>query len=339
MSLLFIDGFDHYNEPAMPDKGWSWYSTSFLVFSSAYARFGGVGISLQHSDFAWVTNDLGVNKSTIYFGIAIYKEGEYYPSLKPDGEPLITLIDESNVAQVKLCTNPGYGINVYRGDNTLLGSTANNLFSDNKWFYLEAKVTISATVGVVEIRINESQILNLTSQNTKNGSDYIRKIRFQGMYHDIDIYYDDLYIDDSQFHGDCQVKAFNPDADGNSADFTRSTGSNDYECVDEVASNEDTDYIFSETLNHKSIFGITTGALNTIKGIQLNNHCRLEATGTRKITPIVRSGGTDYSGIETDVIPDSYKFESEVWELDPGDSNPWTQVKLEAAEFGLEITT
>ena len=339
MGLLFIDGFDHYPQSSMIGKNYSLVVGNQVVFSTNYKRFfSGQGVAVQGYQGGFKKNIGVYNLSTIYFGIAIYKQEDGTISVNTT-YPLITLIDESNINQVKLCANLNYGISVYRGDNTLLGSTANNLFSDNKWFYLEAKVTISATVGVVEIRINESQILNLTSQNTKNGSDYIRKIRFQGMYHDIDIYYDDLYIDDSQFHGDCQVKAFNPDADGNSADFTRSTGSNDYECVDEVASNEDTDYIFSETLNHKSIFGITTGALNTIKGIQLNNHCRLEATGTRKITPIVRSGGTDYSGIETDVIPDSYKFESEVWELDPGDSNPWTQVKLEAAEFGLEITT
>ncbi|GAF84556.1 unnamed protein product, partial [marine sediment metagenome] len=34
-----------------------------------------------------------------------------------------------------------------------------------------------------------------------------------------------------------------------------------------------------------------------------------------------------------------YGYEQEIWELDPDDSGAWTQVKLEAAEFGLEITT
>ena len=130
-----------------------------------------------------------------------------------------------------------------------------------------------------------------------------------------------------------------PDVDGNSADFTRSIGSNDYECVDETPSNEDTDYISSNTLNHKSIFGITTGALSTVKGIQVNNHVRVDDAGTRKIKAIARSNGADYQGTESEVITSDYLFESDIWELDPDDSGAWTQTKLEAAEFGLEITT
>jgi hypothetical protein len=35
----------------------------------------------------------------------------------------------------------------------------------------------------------------------------------------------------------------------------------------------------------------------------------------------------------------SYTHNSVIWETDPDDSNAWTQTKLEAAEFGLEITT
>jgi hypothetical protein len=111
------------------------------------------------------------------------------------------------------------------------------------------------------------------------------------------------------------------------------------ECVDETPSNEDTDYIYSDTLNHKQGFGITTGSLSTVKGIQLNNHCRLDQAGTRKITPLIRSNSTDYSGTETGAIPADYRFESEIFETDPDDSSAWTQTKLEAAEFGLEITT
>jgi hypothetical protein len=148
-----------------------------------------------------------------------------------------------------------------------------------------------------------------------------------------------MYVDDTQFHGDCRVKTFVPDSiSGTNNSFTASAGNKD-ECVDEIPSNEDTDYIVSDTLNHKQTFGITTGVLGTVKAIQLNNHCRLDEAGTRKITPIIRSNGTDYSGTESDEITADYLFESEIWETDPDDSGAWTQTKLEAAEFGLEITT
>ena len=79
--------------------------------------------------------------------------------------------------------------------------------------------------------------------------------------------------------------------------------------------------------------------MGTVKAIQLNNCCRIDEVGTRKITPLIRSNSTDYSGTETENITADYLFESEVWETDPDDSNVWTQTKLEAAEFGFEITT
>jgi hypothetical protein len=181
--------------------------------------------------------------------------------------------------------------------------------------------------------------LNLTSQDTKNGSDYIRQIWLSCVYSSKAVHFDDMYVDDAQFYGDCRVKTFVPDSiSSTNNSFTASAGNKD-ECVDDIPSNEDTDYIYSSTLNHKQGFGITTGALGTVKAIQLNNHCRIDEVGDKKITPLIRSNGADYQGTETELITADYLFESEIWETDPDDSNPWDQTKLEAAEFGLEITT
>ena len=340
MTLLFIDGFDHYTSDAHAlGKGWLNFAM-YAGISSAYARFSGNGVQISYSNNGYIRKDIGVNKVTIFFGVAIKKNEVGTPGYAVGDDALIEVLDESSVVQVRIWANSNYGFSAYRGDNTLLGSTAStNLFSDGKWFYLEGKITISDTVGVVELQVNETQVLNLTSQNTKNGSDYIRYIDFSSIYNDIGTFFDDIYIDDSQFHGDCRVKTFMPDLDGNSSDFTRSAGSNDYECVDENPPNDDTDYISSNTLNHKSIFGITTGSLGTVKGIQVNNNCRVDEAGVRKIKAIARSNATDYQGAESGEITADYIFEQEIWELDPDDSGAWTQTKLEAAEFGLEITT
>jgi hypothetical protein len=335
MTLLWIDGFDHCtNGGDVLDKNYDGNVGS--QFGTAFGRFGSKGINFTSSSYS-ISKNFGVNKSTIYFGVAFKKIDTGVPVYN-NTTPFITFKDESDVAQVKLYTNPNYGITAYKGDDTLLGSSSDGIVFNLRWHYIEAKVTISATVGEVTVKLDETQVLNLTSQDTKNGSDYVRKIRISQIFVN-DTAIDDLYIDDAQFHGNCRVRAFMPDADGNFADFTRSTGSNDYECVDETEPNDDTDYISSNTLNHKSIFGITTGVVGTVKGIQVNNYCRIDEAGTRKIKPIIRSNSTDYQGTETAAIAADYKFESEIWETDPDDSGAWDQTKLEAAEFGLEITT
>jgi hypothetical protein len=335
MTLFFMDGFDHYSNAQKFEK--SLESEFISSFDSSYGRFGTGGFRLTSSNYHGTINSK-INKSTIYLGIAVKKTEGGSPAYSSI-YPFIEFYDDSDVIQVKFHVNSTFGISIYDASDSLLGSSADAVFPDMKWFYLECKVTISDTVGEVTVRINGTQVLNLTSQDTKNGSDYIRKIRFRCVNNGKDTYFDDMYIDDAQFHGDCRIRIFMPDSDGNSVDFTRSGGSNDYECVDESPSNDDTDYIVSDTLNHKSIFGITTGALGTVKAIQVNNHCRIDEAGTRKITPIIRSNSTDYQGTETEDITADYLFESEIFETDPDDSNPWTQTKLEAAEFGLEITT
>lgn len=338
MALIFIDGFDHYVESGSQilDKGYSEIGSG-TYYSFTTGRFGYGQCFISSDNNGLVTKDIGVNKSTIYMGMAVRKQEAGTPQVHT-GYPLLLFLDESSVVQVSVLVNSAFGINAYR-NATLLGSSADAVFRDLYWQYLEVKCTISDTVGEVTVRINETQVLNLTSQDTKNGSDYIRKIRFRSINYDITTYFDDFYIDDSQFHGDCRIKTFVPDSiSSTNNDFTASAGNKD-ECVDEVLSNEDTDYISSDTLNHKQTFGITTGALATVKAIQLNNHCRVDAGGNRKIKPVIRSNSVNYQGTETDAIPESYKFESEIWELDPDDSGAWTQTKLEAAEFGLEITT
>ena len=335
MTLLFMDGFDHYSDSQKFEK--SVESEFISTFGNAYGRFGTPGFRLTSSNYHVVINSR-VNKSTLYTGIAIKKTIGGNPEYTV-GYPFITFLDDSGETQVRLHVSSTYEILAYNGAGTLLGTSAEDVFPNLKWFYFECKVTISDTVGVVEVRINGNQVLNLTSKDTKFGSDYIRKIMLRCLNSNLDCYYDDLYFDDSQFHGDVRVRTFMPDADGNSVDFTRSGGSNDYECVDESPSNDDTDYIVSDTLNHKSIFGITTGVLGTVKAIQVNNHVRVDEAGTRKIKSVIRSNSTDYQGIESPEITADYLFESEIWELDPDDSGAWTQTKLEAAEFGLEITT
>jgi hypothetical protein len=339
MALLFMDGFDHYGNPdsQVVYKGWTYDWTATWDMATV-GRFGYGYCFRVTGNYGWIKKNLEVNKSTIYFGGAIKKTGLNTPVVSTTYN-LLEFRDESDVRQVALCINANYGINAYR-NTTLLGSSADDVFIDQHWQYLEVKVTISATVGEVTARINGTQVLNLTSQNTKNVGDYIRYFVLRCVHNDNDSLWDDLYVDDSQFHGDCRIKTFVPDSvSSTNNDFTASAGNKD-DCVDEAPPTDDTDYIYSDTLNDKQTFGITTGSLGTVIGIQLNNLCRVDAGGDRKITPLIRSNSTNYSGTEiANNVPANFKFESEIFETDPDDSSAWTQTKLEAAEFGLEITT
>ena len=340
MTLLFVEGFDHFvSDDHLIDKGWEIYS-GYVAVHSNYKRFDtGNGVLLNHAG-GYIIKTIDPNETTLYLGFAV-KENSVYGLNYDVSRPFLNFKDEFDVDQVKVHLTTSNEVQVNDGTSALLGKSSQYVVPDHQWFYFEIKVTISATVGEVTARINGTQVLNLTSQNTKNGSDYIGKIKINGL----DIventgfltYIDDLYIDDAQFHGDCRVKTFFPDSDsGTHTDLVRSTGSNDYECVDDNPPNDDTDYISGNTPGDISAFGITTGALGTVIGTQLNNYMRKDDAGSRTGRPILRSNGADYNGITRDISADYY-FHNDIWELDPDDSGAWTQTKLEAAEFGLEI--
>jgi hypothetical protein len=340
MALICLEGFDHLDVYDSIDgsKGWVLPAPStYIQVGASQARFSGQGLATSHSYYSKLTKDLGANYTTIYFGIA-FKQVQAGTPAAATGEPLMRFKDESSVAQINICVTAAFALNVYRG-TTLLGSTSDGVIEYNQWAYLEGKITIDNAAGEVTLKIGGTQVLSLTSQDTKAGSDYIRKLMINAIYSDLTVYWDDLYVDDSQFNGDCQVKTFMPDSDSvTHTDFERSTGSNDYECVDETIANDDTDYIKSSTSGHISTFGITTGSLNTVKGIQVVNRVRTTSAGVRKIKSIVRSNGADYQGSESAALSGTYLCDNDRWDTDPDDSNPWTQTKLEAAEFGLEIT-
>ena len=337
MTLLLVEGFDHYNSDFyLEAKGW----TQSSVYYTSSGRISGKCVYFPYSSPSpYVAYDWGGTNSTIYFGIAIKKAEGGVPTYLAS-IPLISFRDEANTNQIKIHVNSSNGLSVYKGDNTLIEENTSALFGVGAWNYLTGKITISATVGEVTLEFNGDQIINATSEDTKNGTDYVTKINLMAIFNGLDTYFDDLYIDNSQSHGNCHVNHFAPDSDSAThTDFERSSGSNDYEMVEDDVPDGDSTYIKSSTVGHISTFGITTGSLETVKGIQVNNLVKVAGAGNRKIKTIVRSNSTDYQSAESAGLPSTYKYEKAIWETDPDDSNPWTQTKLEAAEFGLEITT
>jgi hypothetical protein len=188
-------------------------------------------------------------------------------------------------------------------------------------------------------------VLNLSGIDTYNTGDvdlarlYIRGIRSYKT-----TYYDDIWVDDAQFHGNCRIRTFYPDSDGTYSQWIRNTGSNDFEMVDERPPDGDTTYIYSVTKGHKSSFGITTGAFNEpAKGMQMIHRLRTPDTGARRVKLFVRSGAADHFAPVSKVISPSNvwyghnQLRNGLWLNDPADDNPWTQAKLEAAEFGVQL--
>ena len=334
-----MEGFDHLDVSAAAVKDWNFAQAASI--STSYARFNGKG-AVCNGRFDLMGIDLGADKtlSTIYFGIACKKVQVGNPVGYGEGTYAhywISTYDENSGTNLKLSVMTDYSINLYDNGNSLLSSTSAGVFPDLQWFYFEMKLVVHATAGEVVMKINEEVVMNETGIDTQyTAGDYTRLLYFTSINYERNIYYDDMYVDDSQFHGDCRVRTFMPTSNGYT-NFTPSTGSN-YENVDETTPDEDTTYNEASDDGDKDSYGITSSINGPIIGVQLNNYARKTGDLIVKTKDLVKSGGTDYLSTEEKNQSTSYDYTVSMWENDPDTSSPWTQAGLDAAEFGIEIT-
>ena len=236
----------------------------------------------------------------------------------------------------------------------MAGNTPTTMFISevierNTWYYLEIQGKIGATDGWMKFRINEQvvsefyDIDTLPYQGSSNN-------QYNRVYFETSIYgrfwFDDIYILDSlgtknnDFLGDIRVDSIRPNGAGNYSQLTPSAGNN-YECVDEDPF-DDTDYV--EGANAGEIDSYAYGSVPTelddaaIFGIQLRNQAiRTAESDNIKIKGLLRTGSTDYKETTGQSLSDIVKSNVVIWEDDPSDSNIWTQAKINACEFGMEV--
>jgi hypothetical protein len=337
MSLLFIDGFDHY---ATADINKKWASTSGSISSTGGRRGGGAfstngyGNSVPSNPFA--------SSSTIIVG------GAFKTANANNGYRVIFSLRETATEHLSLCINLDGTISVFRGSQsgTLLG-TSTTVVSQTNWNYVEIKATIHSTTGSIAVRINGTNeaSLSLTGINTRNGGT-------SGAVNVVSIgsgsgfwgFIDDFYICDTNgtrnndFLGDCRIDTIYPTSDGNYSQFTPSTAGAHWSLVDETAPNT-TDYVSSATVGQRDSFGFTdlsALAIDTVYGVQVNLAAMNSDAGARSAGTMARLGTTDKDGAGK-ALSAAQTYVSEVYETDPNNA-AWTLANFNLTEFGAKVT-
>jgi hypothetical protein len=335
MSLLFVDGFDHWDQNDGNTCKWDLLSGSMSV-SPTYSRWSDMtnaqGLYFSYHTY-YLEKDVG-NQSTLVVGASFKQYTAGTPTLS-SSYPFLSFYDAAD-RQIGLHLDSNYAINAYR-NTTYLGKSANNVMQALKWFHIQAKVVFDQSAGSIEVKINDTTVLNLTGIDTcYSANAYANKVRICGINSSIYPNWDDLWIDDSDFLGELRVKTYWPDSDETHTDFTPNTGTDHYAVVDNLEITDDANYNESDTNGHKDSYGWTVDAFGTVQAVAVNMAAQQSDATTRTVRCICRSNGTDYNGDSEDTATDPYVHQH-VWATDPDDSNAWTQAKIQAAEFGIEI--
>jgi len=359
MTLLHFDGFRSYDSKddfnntiseIAESQAIVWYSNDG-DFHTNYSRFGAPnrGLLLERTDygadnyFKYVLAT-GDSPQTIIVGVVFYKNSISAPTASTS-YPFIRISDNAGNNHLNLCWNSSGNLEAYR-NTTLLGTSSGALLLSATWHVLEVKLYIHASAGTVEVKLDGVQILNLTGQDTLEGSNaYGKEIVFHGVHDDLNTWFDCIWILDNagdapqnDFLGGCRVDVIRPSGAGADADFTPSAGSN-YENVDDIYPDDDSTYNESGTVNHQDSYALpslSTG--HTIFGVKSSACIKKTDAGAKGAKILTRVNGTYYKSDEVSPTTD-YKIYSKVYQDNPDDSAAWEEADITGMEIGAEVSS
>ena len=351
MTLLKFDGFEGYSSPwDAVGKGGIINTLSQNVWSYQTGRNGGKCLKFKSNNlFPGILNlnfDLIPNTRIAILGFAIKFDGGF--ENQATDTPLLEFGQGTqNRFILTKDTSGNLGFGAWTGSYVAYDIVKLEL---GRWYYMEIKYKIHSSTGIAQFRLDEQLLMDFVGDTYYT---YSTNVSF-GQFRFYDIYnrssewtqIDDLYLADTEgavnndFLGDVRIDTIHPNGAGNYTQLTPSAGSN-YECIDETGYSS-SDYVEGANATEKDSY--TYGSVPTdlddaaIFGIQLRQNCKRTAPASNiKIDPFLRTGSTDYSQTAQDLSDSFAEKQGDIILDDPSDSNPWTQAKINACEFGVEV--
>lgn len=255
---------------------------------------------------------------------------------------ILALTNDAEAISARIVMDASFNILVYAGTGAgTLKATIPTGWSSNQWHNIQ--LHIDTTTNTLEIKLDNGATINCSG--TAMNPWYFLVIG--NAYEDANVsnkYYDCIQVNDpsgsvnNSWPGSPLIQtALRPDADTATTDWTRSSGSNDFDMIKETAPDLDTTYVSSVTFGDASTYGfndISLPANTVIQGVCLTIVAK--RADAAKIIPVVSRGGTTIELTAVDVGVD-YMAPIEVFiELDPITSAAWTQANLNATDFGFK---
>lgn len=335
MALQFLEGFDHYTT-AQAVRKWTTVVGNGVIVSPG--RFNGQ---------AWQFNNVGttsyleqnlVARDTFIIGVA------FQIAYGDASVPVIRFMDDTNdQIDIRVTSTAGFQ---FTRNGTPLATSADNVIAFGYYNYIEAKVVVDNSAGVVQLRVNGVQVINQGSIDTQNtGNASINRIRFQpfsnsGAY---DMRIDDIYIIDDTgtfdngFLGECRVETHFPSANGTFVEFTPVGAGTNYQAMDETTSNDDVDYTQANVVGNRDIFTVSNYTfVGQVYGLQVTGTHRKDDVGNRTVAPLARINGSQYEGT-VDTCLSQYKMAKKIWEKNPDTNAQWTISEVNAGQYGIII--
>jgi len=340
MALLWIDSFDHYDDPAQ--KYTLTGETSNVDITASPSRTGGGALQSYRSGS--VEHNLLYDAASVICGIAFRQ-----PSTAVTTRGIFAFyIDGSRVGAVTI-NAASRTVEIRNTNGTLVESSSTGIFEFDTWHYIETKcVPGNIGVGSIEVKLDGSVVATEAAADFQpSGTTAIDTVRIGGFATQNDnTYYDDLYIldetgsDNNDYLGDCIVRHFHPSADGSlSSGWSRLSGSSDTSAVNEASADGDTSYLYASATGAEVHldFEDYSGA-QTIYGVAVTSIGRQEVSGSsRQIIGMCKSSGTTSAAASARTLANTYQGIQGVWDNDPDTGTAWTASGFNSAQLGPRL--
>jgi hypothetical protein len=263
---------------------------------------------------------------------------------------------DAGTTQMDIRTSGAVGqILVTRNGTTLAAS--NRSLALSGWNHIEFMTTINNTTGSFTLRINGSDDISATAQNTRaTTNNSANQVFFGGLGGGgnaaVTYFYDDIIVYDGQANdaaanpditgpiGDCGLTTLFPTGAGTTTQFTPDTGIN-YTRVNEGTPDGDTSYVESATLgaiDSYAVADLPASAL-VVKSIMLCHMARKTDVGARQLGALIRSGTTNYIHATGVDLGNNFVYSSRNWGRNPNGNVAWIPTTVNALEIGHRVNS
>lgn len=350
MSLIWMDGWDTYGgtgdvAPYVIDRG----AVDILTSGGRFSTGG----ALECSDFEGRLRvpNLPAISTRFFFGAHLLQEnagGGNDQQLVEIGDGGAVGIDGPiSSGGIVAISNEGDGnITTVRDANGNSWDVSSSWPALGSWFYLEIAADVNAASSNIVVRIDGTEILNVTGA-TDNSGDATAVVLGSGNNPETSTWDDTILMDDqgtqnNGFLGPRRIVTLRPNAAGDSADWSTTGSSTNYENVDDAPGpNGDTDYNASGTSGDLDLFEHEDISLtvNEINAVQVQVKGKNAAGTGQTVAPTVKSGTTVSNGTSTQIVSSSYTAIRAVFENDPDTGTAWTKSGVNNAQAGYDNVT
>lgn len=334
MTLLFTEGFGSSND--LNDLLIKWDSASDIGNAGfATGRIPGLGHSFAFNGTSLKTRSL-TSHATYIVGFGFY-------NVNLPADPVTILnFNDSTTTNVNIRFNPTTRFWEARRGSTSLGTGTTPCLEDT-WYYIEVKVTVNSSTGVVTLKVNAASDIALTSQNTQvGGAAQTNVVEFASTNKNGKYRLDDIYVLNTagslnnDFLGDVKVETVKITGAGNSTQWTPTANYDNYDAVAGPSSNE---IIATSTADNIDLYTYNDIAkISSIKAVVVNMVARNSDSTSHVMTDVVRRSSTNYAGSNQTVNTSGYKNYQFIRETDPSTAAAWANAAaVNAGEFGVKL--